>query len=41
MAQGKLAEAMLCWQKAIALQSEFVDGFCQPSRDAVDFRTRT
>ncbi|MEG4403688.1 tetratricopeptide repeat protein [Microcoleus sp. MON2_D5] len=28
MAQGKLAEAMLCWQKAIALQSQFVEGFC-------------
>jgi tetratricopeptide (TPR) repeat protein len=28
MAQGNLAEAMLCWQKAIALQSQFVDGFC-------------
>ncbi len=29
MAQGKLAEAMLCLQNAIALQSEFVDGFCR------------
>ena len=28
MAQGKLAEAMLCFQNAIALQSEFVEGFC-------------
>ncbi len=29
MAQGKLAEAMLCFQNAIAMQSEFVEGFCQ------------
>lgn len=29
MAQGKLAEAMLCLQNAIALQSQFVDGFCR------------
>ncbi len=29
MAQGKLAEAMLCFQNAIALQSEFVEGFCR------------
>ncbi|MEG4577250.1 tetratricopeptide repeat protein [Microcoleus sp. N3A4] len=29
MAQGKLAEAMLCLQNAIALESEFVDGFCR------------
>ena len=29
MAQGKLAEAMLCLQNAVALQSEFVEGFCQ------------
>ncbi|MCC3594157.1 tetratricopeptide repeat protein [Microcoleus sp. PH2017_28_MFU_U_A] len=28
IAQGKLAEAMLCFQNAIALQSEFVEGFC-------------
>ncbi|TAE79287.1 MAG: tetratricopeptide repeat protein, partial [Oscillatoriales cyanobacterium] len=28
IAQGKLAEAMLCLQNAIALQSEFVEGFC-------------
>jgi tetratricopeptide (TPR) repeat protein len=28
MAQGKLAEAMLCLQNAIGLQSQFVDGFC-------------
>lgn len=28
MAQGKLAEAMLYFQNAIALQSEFVEGFC-------------
>ncbi|MCU0542127.1 MAG: tetratricopeptide repeat protein [Oscillatoriaceae cyanobacterium Prado104] len=29
IARGKLAEAMLCFQKAIVQQNEFVEGFCR------------